>query len=76
MKAKVYFTKEITPESVVKMYHALGITLPGKVAVKVHVRRKGQSELSSSGILEAHGGGSAGHGGRDQHRFTGMPAEA
>ena len=26
MKAKVYFTKEITPESVVKMYHALGIT--------------------------------------------------
>ena len=35
-KAKVYFTKEITPESVVKMYEKLGKELPGKVAVKVH----------------------------------------
>lgn len=35
-KAKVYFTKEITPESVVKMYQILGVTLPGKVAVKLH----------------------------------------
>lgn len=35
-KAKVYFTKEITPESIVKIYEKLGVTLPGKVAVKVH----------------------------------------
>ena len=35
-KAKVYFCKEITPENVVKMYDALGIELPGNVAVKVH----------------------------------------
>lgn len=35
-KAKVYFTKEITPEAVVKMYKALGIELSGKVAVKLH----------------------------------------
>jgi len=35
-KAKVYFCKEITPENVVKMYDALGIDLPGNVAVKVH----------------------------------------
>lgn len=35
-KAKVYFTKEITPESVVKMYEKLEKELPGKVAVKVH----------------------------------------
>ena len=35
-KAKVYFTKEITPESVVKMYEKLGVNLPGKVAVKLH----------------------------------------
>lgn len=40
-KAKVYFTKELTPESVVKMYHQLGITLPGKVAVKVHSGEQG-----------------------------------
>ncbi len=35
-KAKVYFTKELTPEAVVKMYRLLGKELPGKVAVKVH----------------------------------------
>ena len=35
-KAKVYFCREITPENVVKMYDALGIELPGNVAVKVH----------------------------------------
>ena len=36
MKTKVYFTKSITPENVVKMYQILNIKLPGKVAVKVH----------------------------------------
>ncbi len=40
-KAKVYFTKEITPETVVKMYNMLGIELKGKVAVKVHSGEKG-----------------------------------
>ena len=40
-KAKVYFTKDITPESVVKMYEVLGINLPGKVAVKLHSGEKG-----------------------------------
>lgn len=35
-KSKVYFTKEITPESVVKMYEKLEVNLPGKVAVKLH----------------------------------------
>lgn len=35
-KSKVYFTKSITPETVIKMYEQLGVTLPGKVAVKVH----------------------------------------
>lgn len=40
-KAKVYFTKNITPENVVKMYEVLGINLPGKVAVKVHSGEKG-----------------------------------
>ena len=40
-KAKVYFTKTITPEAVIKMYQVLGIELPGKVAVKVHSGEKG-----------------------------------
>ena len=35
-KAKVYFTKELYPQAVVKMYQALKISLPGKVAVKLH----------------------------------------
>lgn len=35
-KAKVYFTKKITPETVVDMFKVLNIELPGKVAVKVH----------------------------------------
>ena len=40
-KSKVYFTREITPEAVVKMYGALGMELPGRVAVKVHTGEKG-----------------------------------
>lgn len=40
-KAKVYFTKEITPESVVKIFEKLGKELPGKVAVKVHSGEEG-----------------------------------
>ena len=35
-RSTVYFTNELTPEAVVKMYRQLGIELPGKVAVKVH----------------------------------------
>ena len=35
-KPKVYFTKDITPENVVRLYEKLGVKLPGKVAVKVH----------------------------------------
>lgn len=35
-KPTVFFTPDITPENVVKMYELLGVKLPGKVAVKVH----------------------------------------
>ena len=40
-KAKVYFTKEITPESLIKMYETLGKKLEGNVAVKMHSGEKG-----------------------------------
>ena len=40
-KAKVYFTKRITPEAVPELYRALGRKLPGKVAVKVHSGEEG-----------------------------------
>ena len=36
MASKVYFTREITPENIVKMYDILGKSLKGRVAVKVH----------------------------------------
>ena len=39
--ATVYFTSELSPESVIRMYRALGFSLPGKVAVKVHSGEKG-----------------------------------
>ena len=34
--SKVYFTKEISPEAVVKLYDILGRKLEGNVAIKVH----------------------------------------
>ena len=40
-KSKVYFTKEITPESIVKMYEELGVKLQGNVAVKLHSGEQG-----------------------------------
>ena len=40
-KAKVYFTKEITAESLQRIYHALGVTLKGKVAVKISTGEPG-----------------------------------
>lgn len=33
-KSKVFFTKEITSENLIKIYEALGEELKGKVAVK------------------------------------------
>ncbi|HAB66122.1 MAG TPA: ferredoxin [Firmicutes bacterium] len=35
-KAKVYFTKNITPEGLVNVYKKLGVNMTGKVAVKLH----------------------------------------
>ena len=45
MKSKVYFTREITPEAVVRLYRALGVELPGRVAVKVHSGEKGNQNF-------------------------------
>ncbi len=43
--AKIYFTREITPEAVVKLYEKLGRKLPGKVAVKVHSGEAGNQNF-------------------------------
>ena len=47
-KSKVYFTKEITPESLIKIYEQLGVELDGKVGVKVSTGERG-----SKGYLKA-----------------------
>ena len=39
--AKVYFTKEITPESLVKIYEALGVKEHGRVGVKISTGESG-----------------------------------
>ena len=39
-KSKVYFTKEISSESIVKIYEKLNIELRGNVAVKLHQEKQ------------------------------------
>lgn len=41
MKPKVYFTRELTEENVIKLYDMLNANIEGKVAVKVHSGEKG-----------------------------------
>ena len=50
-KSKVYFTKDITPSSLVEMYKAVGKELTGKVAVKVHSGEKGNQNYLLLGIV-------------------------
>lgn len=45
MKSKVYFSREITPEKVVELYRLLGVSLKGRVAVKVHSGEKGNQNF-------------------------------
>ncbi len=45
MSAKVYFSREITAQKVLELYELLGVTLPGKVAVKVHSGEKGNQNF-------------------------------
>ena len=47
MKSKVLFTSEITPESLVKLYKALGVELKGNVLIKVHSGEPGNQNFLS-----------------------------
>lgn len=51
-KAKVYMTKTMTPQALVKMYEALGISLPGKVAVKIHSGEVGNQNFIRPAFME------------------------
>lgn len=48
MKSKVYYTKDITPENLIRIYESLGVELKGKVGVKVSTGEDG-----SKGYLKA-----------------------
>ncbi len=48
-KSIVYFTKEITPESLTRIYEKLGVELKGKIGVKVSTGERG-----SKGYLKAN----------------------
>ncbi len=45
MAAKVFFTHTITPEKVLELYRLCGLTLDGKVAVKLHSGEKGNQNF-------------------------------
>ena len=50
--AKVYFTKDITPESLVKIYEALGVEPQGKVAVKISTGESAESYNLSPDLIK------------------------
>ena len=45
MSSKVYFTRDITPENVLKLYNVVGKELRGRVAVKLHSGEKGNQNF-------------------------------
>lgn len=60
MAATVYFTRDVSPKSVVALYRKLAIELPGKVAVKVHSGERGNQnyltpEFWKPMVDEVHG---------------------
>ena len=50
-KPKVYFTKEITAESLIKIYEALNINLTGRVGVKVSTGEAGAKGYLKSDLI-------------------------
>jgi uncharacterized Fe-S center protein len=49
MKPSVYFTNELTPESVKSLFDRLGVKLSGKVALKLHSGEAGNQNFLSPG---------------------------
>ena len=51
-KSKVYFSKEITSDSLIKIYEALGVNLDGKVGVKVSTGEEGSKGYLKASLIE------------------------
>ena len=52
MKSKVYFIRDVTPDSVIKIYQKMGVNLTGCVAVKVHSGEDGNQNFLRPEFLE------------------------
>ena len=52
VKPVVYMTKEITPEALVKIYDALGVTPSGKVAVKISTGEPGGHNFLQPSLIK------------------------
>ncbi len=51
-KSKVYFTKEINSESLIKVYEKLGVELKGKVAVKISTGEPGGHNFLNPNLIK------------------------
>lgn len=51
-KSKVYFTKEISPCSLIKMYDVLGKNLSGNVAVKISTGERGNNNYLNPNLIK------------------------
>lgn len=51
-KSKVYFKKEITSESLIKIYEALNVNLKGKVAVKISTGEPGGHNFLNPNLIK------------------------
>ena len=52
MKAQVYFTRDISAQGLIKIYDALGVTLKGKVAVKISTGEPGGHNFLSPALIK------------------------
>ena len=52
MKSKVYFTKEITAENLIKLYEKLGVELTGNVGIKVSTGEKGAKGYLKADLIK------------------------
>lgn len=50
-KSKVYFTKEITSEGLIKIYEALGLSLTGNVGIKVSTGERGSKGYLKGNLI-------------------------
>lgn len=52
-KSKVYFIKDINPENIIRAFDALGIELPGNVAVKLHSGEPGNQNFLRPKLMKS-----------------------